>query len=69
MDAVDVKTSIPVAQISGDLDPYVLPTTLDRDRHWAPGLTRRTVRDVGHYVHQEAPDVVSEEILRVALES
>ncbi|KAA0924051.1 MULTISPECIES: alpha/beta hydrolase [unclassified Rhodococcus (in: high G+C Gram-positive bacteria)] len=68
MAAVDVRTSIPVAQISGDLDPYVLPTTLDRDRHWAPGLTHRTVRDVGHYVHQEAPDVVSEEILRVVRE-
>ena len=69
MDAVDVRTTIPVAQISGDLDPYVLPTTLDRDRHWAPGLTRRTVPDVGHYPHQEAPEVVSEEILRVVRES
>lgn len=59
MDAVDQQITVPVLQIHGENDPYVLSRTLETDRRWAPGLQTHVVRGAGHYTHQESPDEVT----------
>ena len=52
--AMDGPVRIPVLQIRGELDPYVLAPTYERCTQWAP-QRRLTTLPVGHYAHQEAP--------------
>jgi pimeloyl-ACP methyl ester carboxylesterase len=54
------KVTVPVLQIAGAVDPCVLPRTLDASRSWATRpITTRTLDDVGHFPHQEAPEVTN----------
>ncbi|MGB3371922.1 MAG: alpha/beta hydrolase, partial [Rhodococcus sp. (in: high G+C Gram-positive bacteria)] len=62
----DVRLTIPVVQIRGELDPYVLPRTVDGDVRWAPERRLHTVLGAGHYTHQEAPDEVTEQLKALA---
>ncbi|MGK2883471.1 MAG: alpha/beta fold hydrolase [Rhodococcus sp. (in: high G+C Gram-positive bacteria)] len=64
MQAMDTELSIPVVQIRGEQDPYILPRTVEADAHWAPRRRLHTVLGAGHYAHQEAPDEVSDQILK-----
>ncbi|WP_338886971.1 alpha/beta hydrolase [Rhodococcus sovatensis] len=66
MQAMDVRLTIPVVQIRGELDPYVLPRTVDGDVRWAPERRLHTVLGAGHYAHQEAPDEVTEQLKALA---
>ncbi|MGA9873745.1 MAG: alpha/beta hydrolase [Rhodococcus sp. (in: high G+C Gram-positive bacteria)] len=65
MRAMDTPLTVPAVQIRGELDPYVLPRTVDADTHWAPQRRLHTVLGAGHYAHQEAPAEVTEELLRL----
>lgn len=62
MRLMDQVLRIPIVQIHGELDPYVLTRTVRRDKHWAPGEKLRTIAGVGHYAHQEAPERVNREL-------
>jgi len=64
MQAMDTELSIPVVQIRGEQDRYILPRTVEADAHWAPRRRLHTVLGAGHYAHQEAPDEVSDQILK-----
>lgn len=62
MQAMDTQLKIPALQIRGELDPYVLPRTVDGDVRWAPNRRLHTVLGAGHYAHQEAPAEVTEQL-------
>lgn len=66
MAIMDKQINIPVLQIHGDLDPYILVDTLARCTRWAPRRELRTIGSAGHFVHQERPDQVTAEIVRFA---
>ncbi len=59
MAAMDQVLTIPVLQIHGSADPYILESTLHADSRWAPQLRRHSVPTAGHYAHWERPDNVS----------
>jgi pimeloyl-ACP methyl ester carboxylesterase len=63
MKAMDVTLSLPVLQLHGVLDPYVLAATLRRCKRHAPGRVLKFVDGAGHYAHQEKPDVVTSQLL------
>ncbi|NIL75240.1 MULTISPECIES: alpha/beta hydrolase [Rhodococcus] len=63
MQAMDTTLDIPVLQIHGEHDPYVLRKTVAGDAKWAPRRRLHTVVGAGHYTHQEAPDEVTAELL------
>ncbi|WP_068279538.1 alpha/beta fold hydrolase [Aldersonia kunmingensis] len=64
MTAMDEQIRIPVLQIHGDLDPFVLVSTFRRCTTWAPRRELVSLGGAGHYVHQETPDQVSAELIR-----
>ncbi len=53
--AMEPTPGVPVLEISGARDPYVLPRTFRRCTRWAPHRRLETL-PTGHYVQQEAPD-------------
>ncbi|MBW0099522.1 alpha/beta hydrolase [Pseudonocardia sp. KRD-184] len=58
--AVSRPVDAPVLQVHGALDPCLLPSTAARSGEWAAGPFRSEVLDgVGHFPHQERPDVVN----------
>jgi pimeloyl-ACP methyl ester carboxylesterase len=55
--AVDRTVRVPVLQLHGADDPYVLERTARRCAHWAGESYRYEVLPgVGHFVQQEAPE-------------
>ncbi|SQI32552.1 hydrolase [Rhodococcus coprophilus] len=63
MKAMDVPLSLPVLQVHGVLDPYVLASTLRRCARHAPGRRLKFIDGAGHYAHQEKPEAVTAELL------
>ncbi len=63
MKAMDVPLSLPVLQVHGVQDPYVLAATLRRCTRHAPGRRLELIDGAGHYAHQEQPDAVTAELL------
>jgi len=59
MKAMNKVMTIPVLQIHGDQDPYVLAAALRRDTRWAPGRSLHTIAGAGHFAHQERPAEVT----------
>lgn len=59
MTAMDTVLQIPVLQIHGDADPYVLRSTLRADTRWAPQRRLCGVPAAGHYPHWEQPEAVT----------
>jgi pimeloyl-ACP methyl ester carboxylesterase len=54
--AVDRAIRVPVLQVHGLDDPYVLETTARRSACWAgDGYRYEVLPDIGHFVQQEAP--------------
>lgn len=62
MRAMNKALTIPVLQIHGQDDPYVLPAALRHDTRWAPGRRLHTVVGAGHYAHRERPAEVTAEL-------
>jgi pimeloyl-ACP methyl ester carboxylesterase len=55
----------PTLQIHGALDPCVLPTTAEGSRRYVRGeYDWQLIDGVGHFPHEEAPDLVTKELLR-----
>lgn len=55
-EAMQRKTTVPVLQIAGALDPCLLPDSLVAAKSWVTRpIVRRTLDDVGHFPHEEAP--------------
>lgn len=58
-DAVRDPVSVPVLQIHGARDPWVLPETAAASRRWAGERARyEIVASAGHFLPEEAPDRV-----------
>lgn len=64
--AVDVPLTLPILQVHGAQDPYVVPSTVRRCSRFAPGRILKFVDDAGHYPHQERPDTVTGMLLDFA---
>jgi pimeloyl-ACP methyl ester carboxylesterase len=63
--AVDRAARVPVLQVHGAADPYVLEPTARRSVRWAGNSYRYEVLPhVGHFVQQEAPERTTTLILR-----
>lgn len=63
-DELDRTLTMPALQIHGALDRYLLPATALASREWlAPQTMHRSLPDVGHFPHHEAPDTVAELLL------
>ena len=56
---LDVELTLPILQLHGALDPYVLAATLRRCVRHAPGRILKFVDGAGHYAHQEKPEAVT----------
>jgi pimeloyl-ACP methyl ester carboxylesterase len=54
----------PVLWIAGARSDYVLPTYADAMDHWFPRNRLVTVKDAGHWVHSEQPEVFLEVLRR-----
>lgn len=55
--AVDRTARVPVLQVHGADDPYVLERTARRSVHWAgDGYRYEVLPGIGHFVQQEAPE-------------
>ncbi|NMN96842.1 alpha/beta fold hydrolase [Antrihabitans stalactiti] len=64
MAKMDRPISIPVIQLHGDHDPYILVSTLARCTKWAPHRQLCAIPGAGHFVHQERADEVNAELAR-----
>lgn len=60
--SMDQTVTIPVLQIHGSADPFILAGTLYRDKKWAPHRELHMVYGAGHFVHEEMPSTVSERL-------
>lgn len=55
-EAMQRKITVPVLQLTGAVDPCILPRTIHASTAWATGpVETRTLDNVGHFPHQEAP--------------
>jgi pimeloyl-ACP methyl ester carboxylesterase len=60
-DEMDRRLSMPVLQVHGAADPYLLESTALASRPWlGPHSAYRSLAGVGHFPHHECPDTVSE---------
>ena len=58
--AVRRPLDVPVLQLHGALDPWILPETAAASRRWVSGpLTYRVLARAGHFLPDEAPDQVT----------
>ena len=58
------RPAVPVLQLHGAADPYLLESTALASRDWlGTRPDHRSLPDVGHFPHHEAPDAVSESLL------
>lgn len=64
--AVGVPLTLPILQLHGMLDPYVMASTVRRCSRYAPDRILKFVDDAGHYAHQERPDAVTGMLLDFA---
>ncbi len=55
---------IPVLSLHGELDTYVLRSTVHRGQQWSPHRRLVTVPGAAHFAHQENPDVVTTELAK-----
>ena len=62
--AVRTPIAVPVLQLHGGRDPWVLPETALASRRWAGGTARyEVVASSGHFLPEEAPDRVNAVLL------
>lgn len=65
MAAMRKPIDIPVVSMRGEFDRYILPATVHRAPHLAPHRRVVTIRDAGHFAHQENPEAVTTEIVKL----
>ncbi|GFG54036.1 alpha/beta hydrolase [Mycolicibacterium agri] len=58
------ELAVPMLHIRGDRDPYVLADPVQRTQRYAPHGRYVTVAGAGHFVHEEEPDAVNDELMR-----
>ncbi len=59
--AVGRPVPVPVLQLHGAADPCLLEATARRSQRWGgPAYTYRSLPNVGHFLHQEAPEATTE---------
>ena len=56
--------AVPVLHLRGDADPYVLADPVYRTQHYAPQGRYVSIAGAGHFGHEEAPEVVNEQLSR-----
>jgi pimeloyl-ACP methyl ester carboxylesterase len=62
--AVRDPVTVPVLSLHGGLDPFVAPATAARSKDWAAGTWAHEVLPAaGHFLPEEAPDLVGEILL------
>jgi pimeloyl-ACP methyl ester carboxylesterase len=58
---MDHRLSVPVLQVHGAADPYLLESTALASRPWlGPHSAYRSLAAIGHFPHHECPDTVSD---------
>ncbi len=63
-DALEHPITVPVLQLHGTLDRWVLPESAAGSRHWIEGpLHARMVPGAGHFLPEEAPEAVTTALL------
>ena len=63
--AMTARITAPTLQLHGQLDPCVLPGTARGSQHYVTAPYQwRELRGLGHFPHQEAPELVTAELLR-----
>lgn len=65
MSSMKRQAGIPVLHMRGDADPYVLADPVERTRRYAPHGRYVTVSDAGHYSHEESPQEVNSQLMRL----
>lgn len=55
---------LPVLQLRGDADPYVLADPVYRSQRYAPDSRYESIDGAGHFGHEEAPEKVNEQLAR-----
>lgn len=66
MRSMNRELSVPVLHMRGESDPYVLADPVHRSLPYAPNGQFVALRGVGHYVHEEDPAAVNEQLRRFA---
>ncbi|GJF08223.1 alpha/beta hydrolase [Mycolicibacterium cyprinidarum] len=56
--------SVPVLHLRGDADPYVLADPVCRTQRYAPHGRYVSLAGAGHFGHEEAPEMVNEQLSR-----
>jgi pimeloyl-ACP methyl ester carboxylesterase len=58
---MDRRVTVPVLQIHGAADPYLLESSALASREWlGPRAVYRSLAEVGHFPHHEAPETVTD---------
>jgi pimeloyl-ACP methyl ester carboxylesterase len=64
MRSMNQQLGVPLLHLRGEADPYVLADAVNRTERYAPHGRFVSVSGAGHYSHEEAPDVVNEQLTR-----
>lgn len=60
----EVQCRVPALLVHGDSDPFLGPELFVGNERYCPDLRVRPVRDAGHWVHQQEPELVNGELMR-----
>jgi pimeloyl-ACP methyl ester carboxylesterase len=64
MRSMNRQLGVPVLHLRGDADPYVLADPVRRTERFAPNGRFVSVSGAGHFSHEEAPEVVNDQLTR-----
>jgi pimeloyl-ACP methyl ester carboxylesterase len=64
MRSMNQQLGVPLLHLRGDADPYVLADAVHRTERYAPHGRFVSVCGAGHFSHEEAPEVVNEQLTR-----
>jgi pimeloyl-ACP methyl ester carboxylesterase len=64
MRSMNRPLAVPVLHIRGDVDPYVLADPVYRTQRYAPHGRYVSLAGAGHFVHEEAPAEVNDQLSR-----
>jgi pimeloyl-ACP methyl ester carboxylesterase len=64
MQSMNQQLRVPLLMLRGDADPYVLADPVQRTQRYAPHGRFVSISGAGHFGHEEAPDVVNEQLTR-----